>query len=177
MFEFHAKFLNSRDSEELFAFLLRSAQWQVEAFRIFGKNVLAPRRTAWFGETNINYRYTGIDHFGSGWPLVLATLRAKVGAFMEQEPNFVILNHYRNGEDHMGWHSDDERNACPQIASLSLGATRRFRIDQGATVTPTSIDLDAGSLLIFDGRQRHQLAKTKRPCAPRINLTFRSIIS
>ncbi len=177
MFDFHANFLSARASADLFALFMRNARWRVEEFPIFGKKVLAPRRTAWFGEAGVNYRYTSIDHVGSGWPASMIALLSKVGAFMEQKPNFVVLNHYRNGEDHMGWHRDDERGAYPQIASLSLGGTRRFRIEQESLGAPTSIDLVAGSLLIFDGRQRHQLAKTRHPCAPRINLTFRSIHS
>ena len=147
--------------------------WQRESFRIFGRSVQAPRQLAWFGDAGLNYRYTGIDHEAVGWPTELAALKRRIEDEAEQRFNFLLLNRYIDGADHMGWHRDDEAGCAGNIASLSLGAARRFRFESEDSGNREQIDLEHGSLLVFDGRQRHCLAKTARPVAERINLTFR----
>ncbi len=152
--------------------------WQRESFRIFGRSVQAPRQLAWFGDAGLNYRYTGIDHEAVGWPAELAALKRRIEDEAEQRFNFLLLNRYIDGADHMGWHRDDEQGCQGSIASLSIGATRRFSIDvtsDGHHEIRQTLELGSGSLLIFDGRQRHCLRATKKPCALRINLTFRLI--
>jgi alkylated DNA repair dioxygenase AlkB len=103
----------------------------------------------------------------------LSVLRDRVQAIAAQEFNFLLLNRYSDGQQHMGWHRDDEAGCAGNIASLSLGAARRFRFESENSGNREQIDLEHGSLLLFDGRQRHCLAKTARPVAERINLTFR----
>lgn len=151
--------------------------WMRESFVIYGRSVLAPRSLAWFGEPGLNYRYTQLDHIGAGWPAPIAKLRQQVESASGQRFNFVLINRYAHGQEHMGWHCDDEKGCCGDIASLSIGATRRFSIDIDEADAPRreSVDLNNGSLLIFDGRQRHCLRPTKKPVAQRINLTFRLI--
>jgi alkylated DNA repair dioxygenase AlkB len=97
--------------------------------------------------------------------------------------NSVLANRYRDGRDAMGWHRDDEPELGPQpvIASISLGATRRFRLKaDDAAVPPLSLDLPHGSLLVMRGltqsRFRHALPRTAKPVGERINLTFRRIV-
>ena len=171
------KFLSAEETRQLQAWLTTSAEicWQREHFQIFGKQVTAPRQLAWFGDPGLNYRYTGIDHMAQGWPRELKALRDRVASEGCQPFNFVLLNRYRHGGEHMGWHRDDEQGSEPSIASVSLGAKRRFRIRPGPGHASKAIDLAPGSLLFIDGRQQHMLAKTKRPVAERINLTFRTI--
>ena len=152
--------------------------WQRESFRIFGRPVLAPRQLAWFGDAGLNYRYTGIDHEAVGWPPTLAVLKGRIEELAGQKFNFLLLNRYADGADYMGWHRDDERGCAGHIASLSIGATRRFSIDvigDDDRHSRQTLELGNGSLLIFDGRQRHCLRATKKPCGLRINLTFRLI--
>jgi len=170
-------FLSAQDATNLFAWLTTPANvvWQREKFPIFGREVEAPRQLAWFGNANLNYRYTGIDHFTEGWPDELDRLRDVICHEAHHPFNFVLLNRYANGNEYMGWHRDDERGAGSCIASLSLGATRRFRWRQGAGMASEFLDLEAGSLLLFDGRLQHTLTKTKRATGERINLTFRMI--
>ena len=148
--------------------------WSAETFSIFGREQQTPRRTAWFGDEGVNYRYTGLDHEGVGWPSRLQGLRDTIADCAGVEFNFVILNRYADGRDYMGWHSDAERGAHPQIASLSLGATRDFRVGQPAG-SARSYSLNDGSLLLFNGFERHILPKRKRVHGERINLTFRLI--
>lgn len=157
-------------------------EWQRETFSIFGRQVEAPRTLSWFGDAGLNYRYTGIDHCAVGWPEPLQRLKGQVEMTAGQSFNFLLLNRYADGCEYMGWHRDDEHGCRGDIASLSLGAPRRFSIDQtipqhqGIQQTQRqTLALGNGSLLVFDGRQRHCLRATKKSCGVRINLTFRLI--
>ena len=168
-------FLPSKDADHWLNWLQQedNVAWARESFSIFGRRVTAPRRLAWFGDAGLNYRYTGTDHMAEGWPTALSALRDRVQAVAVQEFNFLLLNRYANGQQYMGWHRDDEAGCAGNIASLSLGAPRRFRYESEINGKPEQIDLEHGSLLLFDGRRRHCLAKTVRPVEERINLTFR----
>lgn len=168
-------FLPSKDADHWLNWLQQDSNvaWVRESFSIFGRHVTAPRRLAWFGDPGLNYRYTGTDHVAQGWPRELSGLRDRVQAIAAQEFNFLLLNRYSDGQQYMGWHRDDEAGCAGNIASLSLGAARRFRFESEDSGNREQIDLEHGSLLVFDGRQRHCLAKTARPVAERINLTFR----
>ena len=168
-------FLPSKDADHWLNWLQQenNVAWAKESFSIFGRRVTAPRRLAWFGDAGLNYRYTGTDHLAEGWPTALSALRDRVQAVAAQEFNFLLLNRYANGQQYMGWHRDDEAGCAGNIASLSLGAPRRFRYESEINGKSEQIDLEHGSLLLFDGRRRHCLAKTVRPVEERINLTFR----
>lgn len=168
-------FLPSKDADHWLNWLRQenNVAWAKESFSIFGRRVTAPRRLAWFGDAGLNYRYTGTDHMAEGWPTALSALRDRVQAVAAQEFNFLLLNRYANGQQYMGWHRDDEAGCAGNIASLSLGAPRRFRYESEINGKSEQIDLEHGSLLLFDGRRRHCLAKTVRPVEERINLTFR----
>lgn len=170
-------FLSVAEADTLFAWCLRSPDvgWQQETFAIYGRSVTAPRRLCWFGDTGINYRYTGLDHRACGWPEPLRVIREKLARQSGTRFNFVLLNRYDHGQQYMGWHRDDEAAAAPVIASLSVGAERRFRYRDGPGHTSKGIDLAHGSLLIFDGRTQHMLTKTKREVSTRVNLTFRQV--
>lgn len=148
-------------------------RWQQEYFNAFGKRVAVPRLLAWFGDEGVNYRYTGLSHPASGWPEELLGIRQAVEGAAGCAFNFLLLNRYEGGRHHMGWHRDDEQGAAPLIASLSLGAIRRFRIQADNGVV--AYDLEPGSLLLFDGRLRHMLAPTRKEVGCRVNLTFRLI--
>ena len=170
-------FLSQPDAHNIFQWLSHEENiaWQQETFQIFGRSQAVPRLTAWFGNEGVGYRYTGLDHNGIGWPADLQMLRDQVSARLDQTFNFVILNRYRSGADHMGWHRDAEKGICPLIASLSLGSLRTFKIQAEAESAPESYELENGSLLAFNGFLRHQLPKRKRQVGERINLTFRTI--
>ncbi|MCR9261348.1 MAG: alpha-ketoglutarate-dependent dioxygenase AlkB [Pseudomonadaceae bacterium] len=175
--EYVHNFLSDIETQVLTCWALNSddLDWRAETFSIYGRTVTAPRTAAWYGDDGLNYRYSGIDHTTSGWPDQLKGLHQRVNERAGCHFNFVLLNRYEDGGQYMGWHRDDEAAAAPLIASLSLGGCRRFRYRTGPGETSTAIDLDAGSLLIFDGTLQHTLTRTARHVAPRINLTFRSI--
>ena len=182
-----SNFIEESEARVLEHWLQTSDQitWQQEYFKIYGREVSAPRQIAWFGDPGLNYRYTQLDHRTNGWPEPLADLRQRIQREVEQPFNFLLLNKYVDGSQYMGWHKDDEAGCIGQIASVSLGAVRRFAIErvpqgstsEGAEVVRESIDLANGSLLFFDGRQRHCLRATKRPVGSRVNLTFRNLAS
>jgi alkylated DNA repair dioxygenase AlkB len=123
----------------------------------------------------LNYRYSGLDHSCCGWFDALLPIRDRLADVFGLHTNLALLNRYRDGSDHMGWHRDDERGHGPRVASLSLGATRRFLVRIPGEDRSRRIDLAAGSLLIMDGRLRHRLPPTRQSVDERINLTFRHI--
>ena len=170
---FLSNFLDKRESADLQLWLIEHVPWQVETFNIFGKRQNVPRLSAWYGDKGACYRYTGIDHIADGWPDVIWSLRQKIHEVCETQFNFVVLNRYRNGSDYMGWHRDAESGAHEQIASISLGAPRTFKIQAQTGVR--EFTLSDGSLLLFNGHLRHQLPKRLRQNGERVNLTFRTI--
>jgi alkylated DNA repair dioxygenase AlkB len=175
-----AGWASAAEAEEWFRVLETQTPWERPSVTLYGRQHPVPRLTAWYGDPEAVYRYSGIEHCPLAWTPLLADIRARVEAEVGQKMNGLLLNLYRDGQDSMGWHSDDEavlgRN--PVVVSLSLGGERRFdlrrRDRQGAT---HSLVLGDGSLLVMRGATQHywqhQVAKTRKPCAPRLNLTFR----
>jgi len=178
---YDASFLLIAEAETLLHQLSAEATWEQRAIRIFGQQIPQPRLTAWYGEPEARYTYSGLTWEPRPWTATLQTLRQRVEAATGTPFNSVLLNLYRTGQDSMGWHADDEPELgpMPAIASLSLGATRRFRLRPrpGLTHPPLNLDLASGSLLLMRGptqqNWQHALPKTARPVGPRLNLTFR----
>lgn len=156
--------------------------WRSEYIRLFGRQVLIPRQQCWIGDPKARYRYSGLDLAPLPWPDWLIPVRDQVSEQCGCHFNSVLCNRYRDGSDSMGWHSDDEPELgpAPLIAALTFGGERRFqfrhRLDRGQRET---VILPHNSLLVMpEGLQaefQHQLPKTRRPVAERINLTFREI--
>jgi alkylated DNA repair dioxygenase AlkB len=177
-----ADFLAPRDAAAAFAALRHAIAWETHVIRLFGKPVDSPRRSAWIGDPGAAYRYSGTRFEPQPWPPALAALRDRVATAANAPFNSVLANLYRDGRDYMGWHSDDERDLGPRpvIASLSLGAVRRFRLKhRGDPRLALDLDLAPGSLLLMRGdtqrHYRHALPKTAKPVGERINLTFRHV--
>lgn len=160
----------------------RETEWRQEFLRIFGRDVPLPRLTAWYGDAGAVYRYSGILNQPLPWTIRLRQLK-KVAEQVAQNPfNAVLLNRYANGQQHQGYHADDEAELGeePVIASASFGGTRRFLVKEKAGSRRFSLDLEDGSLLIMRGALQkyfvHAIGKTAKDVTPRINLTFRFII-
>jgi alkylated DNA repair dioxygenase AlkB len=163
--------------------LIAETDWRQERVRVYGKIFPQPRLSAWYGE--LGYRYSGVCLQPTPWTKTLLRVKQRVERLTRLAFNSLLLNYYRDGNDGMGMHSDDERELGerPAIASLSLGEKRdlilrhRFRKDLDSVRLP----LASGSLLLMQGptqqNWRHGINKLKRPCGPRINLTFRRILS
>lgn len=171
-------------ADALFAQLHAAIAWETHRMHLFGRLRDAPRRSAWIGDPGAAYAYSGTRFQPRPWPHALRAVRARLAGELHGEFNSVLANLYRDGRDCMGWHSDDERALGPQplIASLSLGAVRRFvlRHRRDASVR-LALDLAHGSLLLMRGatqaHYRHALPRTAKPVGPRINLTFRRIMA
>ena len=114
----------------MFAELRHTVSWRQEEILIFSQRRLVPRLVAWHGDTGARYTYSGTEHDPEPWLAALERIRDHACALTGAQYNAVLLNLYRDGRDGMGWHADDEpelgRN--PAIASVSLGATRRFKL-------------------------------------------------
>ncbi|HLA31730.1 MAG TPA: alpha-ketoglutarate-dependent dioxygenase AlkB [Pseudomonas sp.] len=182
--EFHADWLDRATADLWLAQLHAETPWQQPQLQLYGRKVVLPRLVAWYGDAEASYRYSGLTHRPLPWTPLLAQIRARLVAAVGQPLNGLLLNYYRDGQDSMGWHSDDEaelgRN--PLVASLNLGGSRRFDLRRkGHSRIEYSLLLNHGSLLVMGGPTQHywqhQVAKTRSPCAPRLNLTFRLIRS
>lgn len=167
----------------LFSDLRKQLDWQEESIVIAGRSIKVPRRVCWYGDSTARYRYSGVSHDPRPWTDTLLHIKARVESECGHRFNSVLGNLYRDGRDSMGWHADKEKElgTNPVIASVSLGATRRFRLRHVRRGISLDLDLHNGSLLIMAGslqhHWRHCLPKTAGECAERINLTFRRIMS
>ncbi len=176
-------FLSRAEQGRYYDILLEELQWQQQPIRIFGKEYWQPRLLAWYGDAEAVYSYSGIRQEPLCWTGVLLELKKRVEDFTAAHFNSVLANYYRDGCDSMGWHSDDESELGenPLIASLSLGATRRFcmRPRKGVVGEKMELLLEGGSLLLMQGDfqkcWQHSIPKTAKPTGGRINLTFRWI--
>ena len=173
-------FLAADQADALLRALAVTANWQRETFRIYGRTVPVPRSVAWWGDAGLNYRYTGVDHPCSGWAPMLLPLRDRIAELLGWQPNLVLGNRYRDGRDYMGYHTDNELGHGPWVASISLGAPRRFLIRAGGVShsprpIADALTLGHGSLLVLRGDLPHALPRTARPVGERINLTFRRL--
>lgn len=157
--------------------------WAQHRIRLFGREVLTPRLCAWVGDAQASYAYSGARFEPLPWTTTLLGLRERLQRDAIGHFNSVLANRYRDGCDSMGWHADDERElgSEPVIASISLGATRRFRLRHRRNPElRAEWLLEHGSLLLMRGatqaNYRHDLPKTARPVGERINLTYRLIL-
>lgn len=170
--------VSAPDADRLFAHLMKDTAWREGTFKMFDRTIPIPRLTAWYGD--FTYRYSGTISAPKPWPAALLHLKDRVERLARRRFRGVLLNLYRDGRDSVAWHSDDERGlgAQPLIASVSLGATRRFQFRQKQGGRRLSLDLHHGDVLIMGGatqrRWQHQVPKAKARVGPRINLTFRT---
>ena len=161
-----------------------SILWKHEKIKIFGRWVLQPRLAAWYGDEGTEYVYSGLKNSPNTWNDTLLGFKATLEAITNESFNSVLLNYYRDGQDSMGWHQDNEKELGnnPTIASLSFGASREFQLRHKFDKQIPTIKclLENGSILIMSGSTQkfwqHQIPKTKKQIGERINLTFRKII-
>ena len=165
--------------------LKKEIEWEQHRIKIFGKWVDCPRLSAWYGDSEALYSYSSLSLTPKAWTTTLLEVRNQLAETIEKPFNSVLLNLYRNGNDSMGWHSDDEweMGLDPVIASISLGSSRKmkFRHRFDSQVSNFALELTKGSLLIMAGTTQkfwqHEIPKTKKLVGDRLNLTFRFIQS
>lgn len=165
-----------------FETLRRTIPWRNDESVIFGKLIRTARQVAWYGDRAFSYTYSGTTKTALPWTPELQALKSRVEAHSGETYNSCLLNLYHHGEEGMAWHSDDESSLARHaaIASLSLGAERKFSFKHKRTGESISLMLKSGSLLVMEGATQthwlHCLPKSKKVQDARINLTFRTMI-
>jgi len=180
---YHGRILGEEQAQNYYERLRSKVPWQHDEVVLFGKHIITARKVAWYGDAGLSYSYSGTTKEALPWTPGLRELKAIAEARSGVVFNSCLLNLYHDGSEGMGWHSDDEkslaRNGC--IASMSFGAGRKFSFRHKRTKETVSVMLESGSLLLMAGETQthwhHQLPKSAKVNAPRINLTFRTMVS
>ncbi len=176
-------FLKPDDANELYQKFCAELAWRQDSIKMYGKSVKIPRLQAWYGDPEAAYRYSGLEMIPIPWTLELLSLKKRIEQLTGAAFNSVLANWYRDGQDSMGWHSDDEPElgVQPTIASVTLGQVRDFDFKHKHTGQKYRIALENGSLLLMaqetQKNWQHGIAKRTRPLNGRINLTFRQILT
>ena len=181
--EYLADFLSEQDCLKLMSQLQTSLKWEPDQLIMFGKKITTRRKVAWTGDPKCSYTYSGVQKIPQPWPEELLSIKSDLEKLSHSELNSCLLNFYHDGDDGMGWHSDNERELDQHspIVSLSLGALRKFAFRHKKDKSTVSLHLESGSVLIMHSPTqefwKHALLKTKTVNSPRMNLTFRKILS
>ncbi len=175
-------FLDAAAADASLAALLREVPWEQHVIRLFGRERPSPRLSCWIGDPHAAYTYSRTRYAPRAWTPTLAALRARLRERLGIDFDSVLANRYRDGRDSMGWHADDEPELGPEpvIASISLGAARRFVFRHRVTGAKHVVSLTHGSLLVMAGATQrhwqHALPRAADVKNERINLTFRRIL-
>jgi alkylated DNA repair dioxygenase AlkB len=167
--------------EEFKSIRFKNIKWKHDSINLYGKNTLLPRITSWYGDQGKSYSYSGINSNPNDWNKGLIYIKQRLEEVAGVEFNGVLMNWYRDGEDYLNWHTDDEKELGknPIIGSVNFGATRDFVIRKNDKSLKITIPLNHGTLLIMKGELQHHwqhsVPKRKKVKDTRINLTFRAI--
>lgn len=179
---FYRKFFTQKESDDLFNTLFNEIKWRQDKMKVYGKEVDLPRKTAWYGEPDKSYTFSGISLDPEPWTSTLLLIKNRIEEVAKVNFNSVLLNLYRDGNDGISWHTDAEKELGknPIIGSVSFGGTRRFMFrHKNNKDLKAEVELTHGSFLLMRGTTQHfwqhQIPKTSKKVNPRINLTFRVI--
>ena len=176
---YHGVVFGEKEATQISKELLDTIPWKQDEVVMFGKKIMTKRKVAWYADAGINYTYAGVKKSGLQWTEPLLKIKQKVEAITGSTYNACLLNLYHEGEEGMGWHRDNEKEIVAEssIASVSLGAARKFAFKHATTNERVVIELENGSLLDMKGAIQHHwyhsLPKSMRIKQLRINLTFR----
>ncbi|HSF00823.1 MAG TPA: alpha-ketoglutarate-dependent dioxygenase AlkB [Nitrososphaeraceae archaeon] len=179
---YYGKILTLKEANQYLDLLLQNILWQNDEAVIFGKHIITKRKTAWYGNSDYLYTYSNTTKQALAWTRELSDLKQIVEKKVETKFNSCLLNLYHDGNEGVGWHSDDEKSLGKNaiIASLSFGAERKFSFKHKQTKKTVSLVLEHGSLLVMkdvtQANWLHSLPKSKKITRPRISLTFRTIV-
>lgn len=180
--DYYGAIMSPMAADNYFAALMQEIDWQHDRIKLYGKEIVTRREVAWHGDAPYCYTYSHSTKTAQPWTPALKQIKAEVEAASGDSFNCCLLNLYHSGEEGMAWHADDEKELQPDgaIASVSLGPERRFIFRHKSDKEKCEIRLAHGSLLVMRGvtqtHWEHSLPVMKRVVAPRINLTFRTII-
>lgn len=179
---YYGAILSKDNADHYFHQLLNTIEWRNDEVFIFGKRIITKRKVAWYGEKPFAYTYSQTTKYALPWTKKLLELKNIIECKTGATYNACLLNLYHNGQEGLAWHSDAEKDLKKDgaIASLSLGAERKFAFKHKQTGETVSLLLEHGGLLLMKGVTQtfwlHRLPPTKRITTPRINLTFRTIV-
>ncbi|WP_105170527.1 alpha-ketoglutarate-dependent dioxygenase AlkB family protein [Pseudoalteromonas sp. T1lg24] len=179
-FYYFEHFIAEQKARSLYQQLL-ALEWQQPTLTIFNKQHTIPRKQIYMGDAGTGYRYSNQLFLPEPWHVSVLNLKNSLNNWFGTQFNAALLNWYRNGEDKMGWHADDEPELgfSPTIASISLGSSRKFKIRENTSKHVTDLILSNGSCLLMTGNSQrdyqHSLPVQKRVNDGRINLTFRTV--
>nr|WKN38041.1 alpha-ketoglutarate-dependent dioxygenase AlkB [Tunicatimonas sp. TK19036] len=179
---YYGKILAQNEADQYLQQLLNTIAWKQDEAIMFGRRIITKRKVAWYGDQPFAYTYSKTTKQALPWTPELLELKKLIEQNTGEQFNSCLLNLYHRGDEGMGWHSDDEKDLeeNSSIASLSLGAERKFSLRHRDTRETVSLMLEHGSLLeMKDTTQtywQHQLPKTKKITTPRVNLTFRQMV-
>ncbi|MFI8553701.1 alpha-ketoglutarate-dependent dioxygenase AlkB family protein [Psychrobacter sp. NPDC077938] len=176
------------DATALYSFLLNELPWQPDIVTLFGKTHITTRKIVWMGDTDADYQYSGHVRQTIPWSDIVFHVKQHIEQALAETGitanfNTCLLNYYPSGADGMGYHADDEKELChqPVIASLSLGATRKFVFKHKKTQDKVELYLESGQLVVMHGDTqtfwKHTITKTKTVDTGRISLTFRHMLT
>lgn len=180
---YHGVIYEPEKSDQLLAYFLHQIPWRHDEAQIYGKHYVTARKVAWYGDNRFSYTYSGKTRVALPWTKTLIQLKQQIEQKAGAVYNSCLLNLYADGSQGMAWHHDDEKGLGrhSNIASLTFGAERRFDFRHKSTKEKVSAMLEHGSLLIMAGETQacwqHQLPKTSKIHQPRVNLTFRKMLS
>lgn len=179
---YYGKIIPEELANTIFYNLLKNLDWKHDEATVYGKHYITKRKVAWYGDKAFEYTYSGNTKKALPFTIGLLKLKQLVELKTRETYNSCLCNLYHNGTETMGWHSDAEKDLKEHgaIASLSIGAERKFAFKHKETKNTCEFVLEHGSLLVMSGKTQeywlHRLPPTKKIKEPRINLTFRTIV-
>lgn len=179
---YHGMVWGQFEADHFLKVLSTDIAWEHDEVMMFGKKIITKRKVAWYGDKPFDYTYSHVKKSALPWTAVLKAIKDKVEQASGETYNSCLLNLYHNGEEGMGWHTDNEKELKKEgaIASVSFGAVRKFAFKHKETQEKVELTLDNGSLLVMKGTTQshwlHRLPPSKKVAQQRINLTFRTII-
>ena len=178
---YHPGVLSIDTANQYLIELQKGISWEQDVIHLFGKTFITQRRVAWFGDEPYEYKYSKISRVAKPWTNVLKQIKEIVESNCDESFNSCLLNLYQDGNEGMGWHADNEKELKRNgtIASVSIGAERKFSFKHKVSHEVVDINLENGSALLMKGEiqqfWKHCLPKSKKISKPRVNLTFRNI--
>lgn len=181
--QYYGKILPPQQADDYLKKLLQGIEWRNDEAIIFGKKIITSRKVAWYGDQPFEYTYSNVSKYALPWNDELLELKTLTEKSTGETFNSCLLNLYHNGTEGMAWHSDGEKDLKKHgaIASLSFGAERKFAFKHKRDKSTVSLHLEHGSLLVMKGATQdhwlHRLPPATKISAPRVNLTFRTIVA
>ena len=180
---YYGKLMSASEATAMAQALLDRIEWRNDEAVIYGKRIITKRKVAWYGEEAFSYTYSNTTKTALPWTPELLFLKNLAEKHSGETYNSCLLNLYHDGSEGMAWHSDGEKDLRKNgaIASLSFGAERKFCFKHKKSGEKIDVFLEAGSLLVMKGETQthwlHRLPPTTKVHQPRINLTFRTIVT